>query len=131
MNVIAEQLANHPSRDTFDPVELARAIEACLEAAAVSSMCADACLAEGDADMRRCIQLDLDCATICTATAQVLSRPAPNGDVWRRLLETCARACLACATECETHTRSKHCMTCADTCRRCEMACQQLLAAAA
>ena len=132
MSVITDQLSNHPSIETFDTVELARAVEACLEAAAVATMCADACLAEDDVvSMRRCIQLDLDCATICNATAEVLSRPNPDGDVWRRLVETCARACAACASECETHDRSKHCLTCADACRRCEMACQQLLAVAA
>lgn len=131
MTTIAGQLTNHPSRETFDTVELATAIEACQEAAALSRICADACLHEDDiASMRRCIQLDLDCATICTATAQILSRPGPAGDVWRRMVETCARACAESAAECEKHDRSKHCMECANACRRCEMACQQLLAVA-
>lgn len=132
MGIIADQLNNHPKRDTFDQVELARCIEACQAAAAASSLCADACLVEPNvADMRRCIQTDLDCATICLATAQILSRPSPSGDVWRKMVETCVRSCMECAVECEKHLRSKHCMTCANACRACEMACQQLLTASA
>ncbi len=132
MPTTADLLADHPERASFDHHELSRAIEACQAAATASIVCADACLAGEDAaDMRRCIQLDLDCADICGATARVLSRPTPAGEVWRRLVETCARACQESASDCEGHTAHKHCQQCAAITREAETALGRLLAAAA
>jgi hypothetical protein len=38
--------------------------------------------------------------------------------------------CRACAEECECHARHhEHCRLCAEECRRCERACDDLLAA--
>ncbi len=128
----ADLLTDHPDKSTFDLHELSRAIQACLDCAAACSTCADACISEeGVADMRTCIRLDLDCADICVATAKILARPSPGSDTWRKLVETCARACRECAEECERHVAHKHCQQCAQICRECEAACQQLLTAAA
>lgn len=132
MPTTADVLADHPARSSFDHHELARAIDSCLAAVAASTACADACLSGDDAaSMRRCIQLGLDCADICGATVRVLSRPTPAGEVWRRLVETCARACRESAVECESHTGHKHCQQCAKITREAEAALSQLLAAAA
>lgn len=127
---LADVLADHPAKDTFDLAELNRAIHACQEAAAGCLACADACLWSDDvADMRRCISLDKVCAEICSATARVLSSPGPGGDAWRQLVEVCAKACAECAEECASHDHD-HCKRCAELCREAEKACQQLLTAA-
>lgn len=128
---LADILADHPAKDTFDLAELNRAIGACFDCVAGCPACADACLSEDNvADMRRCIKLDLICADICDATGRVLSRPGPGGDSWRALVEVCAKACAECAEECASHSHA-HCQRCAELCRACEQACQQLLAAVA
>ncbi|MGY6500846.1 MAG: four-helix bundle copper-binding protein [Acidimicrobiales bacterium] len=128
---LADVLADHPEKATFDLAELSRTIHACQEAAAGATACADACVYEGHTDeMRRCIKLDLIAAEICTATAKVLSRPGPGGDVWRDLVEVCAKACHEAAEECAKHDH-EHCLRCAELCREAQKACQQLLAAAA
>lgn len=132
MPTVADVLSDHPSKDTFDLHELSRCIQALLECSAACTVCADACLAEDDVTSQlHCIRTDLDCADICSATARVLSRAAPSGDMWRHLLEACAKACAECAAECERHTGHKHCQLCGQMCREAEKACQQLLVASA
>lgn len=45
------------------------------------------------------------------------------------VLQACRTACASCAAECEGHAgMHEHCRICADTCRRCEQACADLLA---
>lgn len=49
-------------------------IDACLRCASECNHCASACLQEEDVKMMaRCIQLDMECAAICYAAAQVMS----------------------------------------------------------
>jgi hypothetical protein len=61
--------------------------------------------------MIRCIRLCLNCADVCTATAEVTSRPAAHdADVTEPLLEACVAICKSCGDECERHARMhKHC----------------------
>jgi hypothetical protein len=91
-------------------------------------VCADACLSEpAFAELAHCIRTDLDCADICTATAQVLSRRTGTAGVLDALLRACEEACRACAGECERHaTHHRHCALCAEACRSCEDACRQV-----
>jgi Domain of Unknown Function (DUF326) len=101
------------------------------------SDCAQACVADADADMREqdvtamvtCIRLCWDCADICTATMGVVSRQtayAPG--VTRPLLEACIAACNSCGDECARHAgHHQHCRVCEQACRRCEQACRDLL----
>jgi hypothetical protein len=87
-----------------------KTIEACLACAALCHHCASSCLQETDPKMMaRCIQLDMECAAICTATAQLLSLGSPHATA---LAKICADACAACATECSKHT-NEHCKECA------------------
>lgn len=81
------------------------------------------------AGLARCIRTDMDCADICRMTAAVLSRrTAYDADVTRALLRACAAACRACADECAAHAGTHdHCRICAEVCRRCELACEDLL----
>lgn len=123
-------LETHPAKSTFDAPELAAAIDRLSACVATCSICADACLHEDDVDgLRRCIQVDLNCADVCSATLRTISRPGPDGGTWAAMLETCVKACEECASECESHEHD-HCRQCAEACRACAEACRSLLAAA-
>lgn len=126
---LTDALADHPKRSTFDLPELVRAIEACQACSMACTVCADTDLIRDPEGMGSCIRTCLDCATICSATATILARPAPSGDAWAAQVRACIQACLECARECEEHDHVC-CETCAAACRECEQALQQLLAAA-
>src|SRR5688500_18830745 len=75
--MITRQLfATHP-KPAMDAEALRLCIAACFDAAAATSACADACLAERDvAALIRCIRTCLDCSDLCVATGRMLSRQA-------------------------------------------------------
>ena len=100
--------------------------------ASTCATCSDACLHGEDAgSMTRCIDLDNQCAAICRTTADILSRPGPNGDSWRAIVEACIAVCTECAEECEQHAdHHDHCRICAEACRACAEACRALLGVA-
>jgi uncharacterized membrane protein len=126
---VHEMLQTHPA-PAADVQILVRCIEDCFACAESCTACADACLAEDQVgDLRRCIRLNLDCADVCIATGNVLTRQTePATSVIRTLLEACAAACRACGDECERHAEHhEHCRICADACRRCEQACEDAL----
>ena len=110
---------------------LARAIEALEDCANTCTQCADACLSEPDDQlpmMRRCIRTDLDCADLCATTGRILSRHTGyDANLTRAVLQACIQACKTCADECEQHDHA-HCHACAAECRRCQHACETLLA---
>jgi hypothetical protein len=125
-------LKTHPRSLIAETAVLARCIDECSECAATCTICADACLGEGDvSDLVRCIRLCLDCADVCVQTGRILSRQTdPDADVQRGALNVCLAACRASAAECERHAaHHEHCRLCAEECRRCERACADLLAA--
>jgi hypothetical protein len=127
-------LRTHPRPLVADAGVLARCIDECGECAAHCTICADASLAEDDVrDMERCLRLCLDCADACVATARILARQTDaDPAIQHRQLEACLIACGHCAEECERHAQHhEHCRLCAEECRRCERACQDLLAALA
>jgi hypothetical protein len=117
-----------------DPAALARAIDECLACFQACTACADACLSEEElADLIMCIRLNQDCADICAATAQVLSRPSgfDRGGTMT-LVRACVEACRACEAECQRHAgMHEHCAICAEACRRCAEACAALTGSAA
>lgn len=125
-------LSTHPKKDTFDLAELRAAIDAASACANACATCADACLHGDDPKaMVGCIDQCTQCAVICRATTDVLSRPAPDGDAWETLVKACIEACRSCAEECEQHAdHSDHCRLCAEACRKCADACEALLAVA-
>ncbi|GHE39735.1 hypothetical protein GCM10018771_20370 [Streptomyces cellulosae] len=49
-------------------------------------------------------------------------------NITRAILQACAAVCKACGDECASHSGMEHCQICADRCRRCEQACNELLA---
>ena len=132
MSYARQLLDTYPGTVNADAGMLAAAADAL-------SDCAQACIADADADLREqdlaemvtCIRLCLDCADVCTATLGVVSRQTDRDDaVTRALLEACVATCKSCGDECERHARHHgHCRVCAEACRRCEHACQELLGA--
>jgi hypothetical protein len=119
-------LAVSASRDV-----LLTCAEICLDCDASCTACADACLSEGDVQvMRRAIRVSLDCADVCDATARIAIRQTdPDNRLVRAVVEACATACVACAEECERHAaHHEHCRVCAEICRRCKTACDDVLA---
>jgi hypothetical protein len=98
-------------------------IDACLRCAAVCNHCASSCLQDKDVQMMaRCIQLDMECAAMCYATAQLLSMGSSQA---KAICMICAQMCDDCANECSRH-ESVHCRECADVCRNCANQCRDM-----
>jgi hypothetical protein len=102
-------------------------IEACLKCVAACNHCASSCLKEQDvAMMARCVQLDMECAAICAATAQLMSMGSQYA---LQLVSICANICRECTDECGMH-HNDHCKRCAEACLSCADACAALQDAA-
>lgn len=86
----------------LDAGALAECIEACFGCAQACAAYADACLGEEDIQMlARCIRLDLDCADVCNATGKILSRQvAFEPEMVGATLWACAEACRRCESAC-------------------------------
>ena len=72
--------------------------------------------------MARCIELDMQCASICYAAAQLMSL---GSDKAKDLCMLCADICEACAAECGKH-ENEHCRECAESCKTCAMECRNM-----
>lgn len=100
-----------------------RCIDACLYCASVCNYCASSCIKEEDVKMMAlCIQLDMECAAMCYAAAQLMSLGSSDAKAVCRL---CANFCRRCAAECDRHD-NEHCRKCADACRACAIACENM-----
>jgi hypothetical protein len=131
---VREIMAVHPRPSPLDRDVLVRCIEECLDCGAVCTSCADACLAEPDVpELVSCIRFCLDCADACRAAGSVLTRQTEAApEVVRAITQACAVACRASGDECERHAaHHDHCRICEGVCRRCEQACNEVLAAIA
>lgn len=121
-------IAAHPHVQGSTNETLIRCIEDCFACAQACTACADACLGEDMvADLAPCIRLNLDCADICIAAGKIASRRTGSDiDIILATLQACRIACLACAEECEQHSRMhEHCAICAEACRQCARACHE------
>jgi hypothetical protein len=120
---IRKMIALHPNVAGHVNQPLGDAVHHAMYCAKMALSCADACSAE-TMDMSQCIRLCLDVADICEATTRVaLRRTGTNPQIVREMLELCARACDACAAECERHDH-EHCKLCAQMCRECASDCR-------
>lgn len=131
MSYAMQLLDSYPGTFTLDASLLAATIDALNDCAQACTADADDDLSEPDvAEMVKCIRLCLDCADICTTTAAVTSRRTDyDPNVTGPLLQACIAACKSCGDECELHAAIHvHCLVCAEACRRCQRACQDLLA---
>lgn len=98
-------------------------IEACNECVTACEQCAVSCLHEQDIKMMvRCIELDRDCADICSLAAQFMSRGSTYA---AKLCALCADICQACGDECAKH-KAEHCQQCAKACHKCAEECRNM-----
>ncbi len=74
--------------------------------------------------MARCVQLDMECAAICYAAAQLMSLGSAKA---KDICGVCGEMCRACAEECAQHD-VEHCKECAEACRNCADECRQMAA---
>jgi len=99
-------------------------IEACLRCAAICNHCASSCTQEDDVKMMaRCIQLDMECAAVCYAAAQLISLGSNKA---QKICGLCADIGEACGAECAKHTHMEHCRECAEACKRCAEECRKM-----
>jgi hypothetical protein len=98
-------------------------IDACLRCAALCNHCASSCTQEKNVKMMaRCMQLDMECAAICYAAAQLMSLGSERATA---ICHICAEICDACAAECEKH-ENEHCQECARACHQCAEECRHM-----
>jgi hypothetical protein len=124
-------VALHPVPGDDFREALLRCAEECVDCGASCTACADASLSERDVrELIRVIRVALDCAEVCDATARITIRQSgPDIRLIRATVEACSAACLACAEECDRHAaHHAHCRVCAEVCRRCKAACDDVLA---
>jgi hypothetical protein len=120
-------IALHPMVQGHVNQPLGDAVHHSMYCAKMCRSCADACAAEKE-DMRECIRMCLDCADICDAAANLgLRRTGSNHQILVETLQLCARACEACASECDEHNHD-HCKLCAQMCRECAEDCRNAAA---
>ena len=133
MTAAAEMIRTYPADlGRIDRDALIRCIDECLSCAQACTACADACLSESDDQvpmLRKCIRSNDDCADICSITARLVSRHTGyDANITRSIVQACATVCRSCGDECERHAdMHEHCRVCADACRRCERAGQELI----
>ena len=98
-------------------------IDACLRCASICNHCASSCTQEDDVKiMAACIQLDMECAVICYAAAQLMSLGSNKA---KQICRICADLCEACANECGKHQHG-HCQECAKACKECASICSTM-----
>lgn len=129
MQVAADMLRTHPHPGLAIDA-LSECITACGDCAQACAACADACLGEETVQhLTRCIRLNLDCADVCHALENMLSRQTHRAQhLLAAQIDTCRMACELCAEECERHQdEHEHCRVCAQACRNCQQSCDRLL----
>jgi hypothetical protein len=129
MTAVRAMLRSHPERPSHTDV-LSRCIDACFACVETCTACADACLAETHIEkLVTCIRLNLDCASACNATGNIVARANKAGhrQLHEAQLTTCIAFCRACAAECDRHSMHEHCRVCAKACMVCAETCNALL----
>jgi hypothetical protein len=127
---LAERMLPASSPAGLSAGDVGACIDACFDGAQACVAGADACLS-GDmlAEPGCCVTAYLDCADVCTATAQVLVRRADyEATLTRAVLSACRDACRACAERYESHAEShEQFRLWAQACRSCAQSCERLL----
>lgn len=99
--------------------QIKNCVDACIACAITCTHCAISCLEEKEVQkLTKCIRLDLECAAICKAAAELIREGSAYA---KELCQLCATICIACAEECDKHADMgmEHCRECADACRSC------------
>src|ERR1035437_5699676 len=98
-------------------------IEVCNECVTACEHCAASCLHEQDIKtMARGIELDRDCADVCSLAARFMSRGSTYS---AKLCALCAEICQACGDECAKQ-KAEHCQQCAAACHKCAEECRKM-----
>ncbi len=71
-------------------------------------------------EMKKCIELTLECAALCAATAQLISMGSERA---KDLCRLCAEVCEACEAQCSKFN-SETLIACAELCRKCSTICR-------
>lgn len=103
--------------------------KACADCQRACDLCATHCahlLQEGKKEHLTTLAACRDCATVCSAAAQIVARGGPFAGL---ICESCVKACGQCATACEAFPDDEHMKACAAECRKCEKACQAMIKA--
>ena len=99
-------------------------IDACNVCVTACNSCIAECLKEDDVkSMAGCIELDIDCAAVCSLAVNSMAR---NSELAKHFCKLCSEVCLACANECGQHLHG-HCQRCADACRACATECRAVI----
>ena len=101
--------------------------KACNECQRVCDACSTHCatlVAEGKKDHLTTLKECQDCATYCSAAAQIVARGGPHSAL---ICESCAKACDQCAKACEKFPDDKHMKACAEECRKCQKECEAMV----
>jgi hypothetical protein len=104
MSSVSQMLDTYPADlGGVDRQALAECIEACFDCVQTCTACADACLSEEMvAELVKCVRTNLDCADVCDATGRILSRHTGyDATLTRTVLEACAQACRSCEQACQ------------------------------
>lgn len=100
-------------------------IDACYACATICNHCTTSSLNESQVNhLTKCIQLNLACAVICRAAAEMMTL---GSDYSTQLCKLCSEICEACAEECGQHEMD-HCKQCAEVCRSCAKECRKMAA---
>lgn len=101
--------------------------KACSDCQRTCDLCVTHCshlLADSKKEHLTTLATCQDCATVCTAAAQIMARGGPFSTT---ICTACVEACSFCAKECERFPNDKHMKSCAEECRKCETACKTML----
>jgi hypothetical protein len=110
-----------PTDEKLVPVH-AELIQEMVNCALACEACAAACMGEENVSMMtRCIELDRDCADICSLAARLLLR---DSEIAAQYLTVVEEICQLCADECNKHEHV-HCKACAEACLNCAESCRE------
>ena len=105
---------------------MTREMQQCIDTCNTAIQTLNECLAQhiGESEMKRCLELVLDCRDVTGACVQMLAR---ESDYVNRVCGICADLCDECARECDNFD-SEVCKRCAQACRRCAEECRRMAA---
>lgn len=113
---IKEMIREHPDVGDDYNDALGEAVKHAMYAAAITSSCADACLAHAAEDRAECIRRCLDASDACTAFYRMASRrTAGNVTGIKAIGLTTIVACEQCRERCAMY-EDAHCQRCARIC---------------
>ncbi len=101
---------------------------ACSDCQRECSSCAAHCatqLREGHSDHAATLATCQDCADICSAASQIVSRGGPFAEI---ICKACVDTCSKCAAACKKFPDDEHMTNCASECLDCEKACREMIA---